>query len=103
LERCVYAGAIKVDAPKNTAAGTATQSAEQPKTQNYIASKIAELEKRRALVNTYVPYFSEPSTITVRDNVLAALEKELAYWQDLANRPVVPESSNKQSVDLNKM
>ncbi|MCZ4296392.1 LysM domain-containing protein, partial [Vibrio sinaloensis] len=65
--------------------------------------KITELEKRRALVNIYVPYFSEPSTITVRDKVLATIEKELAYWQDLANKPVVPESSNKQSVDLTKM
>ncbi|MCZ4296411.1 hypothetical protein O4H33_20580, partial [Vibrio sinaloensis] len=64
LEQCVYAGAINVDVPKTNAAGTATQSTEPPKTQNYIASKITELEKRRALVNIYVPYFSEPSTIT---------------------------------------
>lgn len=103
LEQCVYAGAIKVDEQKSTVAGTAAQSTQQPKTQNYILSKIAELEKRRALVNIYVPHFSEQSTITVRDKVLADIDKEIAYWQALVKKPVTPESSNKQSVDLTKM
>lgn len=101
LENAVYAGAIKVSQPE-PAVRVAVQ-AEENTTPNkaYIESKIRTLETRRAIVDSYVPYFSDRSTITVRDKVIKSIDIEITYWQMLLQKTPSPEKSNRQNVDLN--
>ncbi|TKE89528.1 LysM peptidoglycan-binding domain-containing protein [Vibrio kanaloae] len=102
LEQCVYAGAISVNEPTPTV-GVAAGAQSTPITQDYINSKITELNKRRNIVESYVPFFTPDSEITLRKETLNKLEEEMAYWTKLmtsTSPPEAAERSNGQKVDL---
>lgn len=93
------AGAIAVEQSKNeTQAGSAPQD-DNPKR---VQAKLKELEQRRRFVSSYHPPFlkDESSVDDLKARVLQSIEKEIAYYEQLAEPTTKPQKPATSAVTL---
>lgn len=110
LDKAVGSGVIAIDPSEQEeqVAGSSTSSKDESPNQARVAAKIAELEDRKRFVSNYSEHwatwiFSDELSVDVfKDKTLAEIEQQLIYWKALDERETSkpPESSNKQSVNL---
>ncbi|GLT13470.1 LysM peptidoglycan-binding domain-containing protein [Vibrio algivorus] len=93
------AGAIAVEQPKNE-----TQAASAPQDDNpkRVEAKLKELEQRRRFVSSYRPPFlkDESSVDDVKARVLQSIEKEITYYEQLAEPTTNPQKPATSAVTL---
>ncbi|MGF1706672.1 LysM peptidoglycan-binding domain-containing protein [Enterovibrio baiacu] len=105
FDQAAYAGVIKQGNPSDDKEINTRKTASED-TPKRIRSQIKSLQDRRRIIHDYVPFYgltSESSKVTLKNKVIETLDSEIAAWKAKLDKPLTPESSNKQSVDMNNL